>query len=69
MYARVEAYDILGTLRIHAVLLDHEDPDTPWDVLLDRVMECHWHGAAQSPADLLAEIAENLNELAYKSPE
>lgn len=66
MYMRIEAYDIMGAWRIHAVLIDTDAPMDGPRALLDRSVDVPRLDSEDTPEDVLASIASECNNLAYR---
>lgn len=67
MYLRLEAYDIMGAWRIHAVLIDTDVPMDQPTCLLDRLVDVPRLDSTDTPEDILASIANEANNLAYRT--
>lgn len=68
MYLRIEAYDLMGGWRIHATLIDTEGEPGRSAILLDRIVDVPRLDSEDTPEDVLASVASEANNLAYRKP-
>lgn len=66
MFVRIEAYDVMGSWRVRAIVLDQDGPDGPWEPALDRMADVPRLDSTDTPEDVLASIASECNNLAYR---